>query len=379
MSIAWRATVLRRLHLILGGVLSIPLAIIGLTGSILIFEPQLQPGHDFVRASAGPAQPYAAMIEAARAAAPKDFAPSTIFAPVASGDLASVRFSDPRHPGPGGMEVYLDPATLALRGTVKPGEGWLREVFFFHANAGMRDRTGRDIGGWFGVVMCVLSVTGIIMQFPTRGRWRQAMVMQRGMRGYRFLRHLHGVIGFWFWLVLLVVSFSGVWLSFPQSFNSLTASLGVRDLRPGVAAPKVAPVESATALDVDGAVALAQAARPDLALRTIGLPQRPDQPYRFSLGEAHALPVIIFVDPWRRTIADLRDPRDYTFAETAIASMHAIHDGSGFGFGWRVLVFVSGLLPGLFAVSGVAMWLAKRKLDRATQRSRLMPLGAPGE
>ena len=95
MSIAWRATVLRRLHLILGGVLSIPLAVIGLTGSILMFEAQLQPGSDFAPASAGPAQSYVAMVDAARAAAPKDLAPSTIFAPVNAGDLATLRFSDP--------------------------------------------------------------------------------------------------------------------------------------------------------------------------------------------------------------------------------------------------------------------------------------------
>jgi uncharacterized iron-regulated membrane protein len=379
MSIAWRSTVLRRLHLLLGGLLSVPLAVIGLTGSVLIFEPQLQPGHDFVPASAGPAQRHAAIVEAARAMAPKDFVANTIFAPTAPGDLAVVRFSDPRHPGPGGVEVYLDPSSLAVRGVVKPGEGWLRAIFFFHANAAMRDRTGRAVGGWFGVVMCVLAVTGVIMQFPTRGRWRQAIIMQRGARGYRFLRQLHGVIGFWFWLVLLVVSFSGVWLSFPQNFNALAAKWGIRDLRPGVAAPKVAPIEGAAALDVDGAAALARAARPDLALRTIGLPQRADQPYRVSLGGEHALPAIVSVDPWRRIVIDLRDPRDYSVAERVVASMHAIHDGSGFGRPWRVLVFISGVLPALFAVSGIAMWLAKRKLDRAVRLSRLAPLGAPGE
>ncbi|HEY1506207.1 MAG TPA: PepSY-associated TM helix domain-containing protein [Stellaceae bacterium] len=379
MSIAWRATVLRRLHLILGGVLSLPLAIIGLTGSVLIFEPQLQPGSVFASASVGPAQSYAAMVDAARAAAPKDFTPSAIFAPVVPGDLAQIRFSDPRRPGPGGVEVYLDPSILAVRGVVKPGEGWLREIFFLHANAGMRDRNGREIGGWLGVVMCVLAITGIVMQFPTRGRWRQAMVVQRGAQGYRLLRQLHGMIGFWFWLMLLMVSFSGVWLSFPQTFNALTANAGVRDLRPGVAAPKVTPVEGVIPVDIDGAVALAHAARPDLSLRTIGLPQRADQPYRMTLGEAHALPVIVFVDPWRRNIADLRDPHDYSLAERIVASMHALHDGSGFGWGWRVLVFISGLLPALFATSGIAMWLTKRRLDRATRHVQLTPIGAPGE
>jgi uncharacterized iron-regulated membrane protein len=379
MTIAWRATVLRRLHLILGGVLSIPLAVIGLSGSILMFEPQLQPGTDFVAASAGPMQSYAAMVNAARAVAPKDFAPNSIAVPTKPGDLAQIRFADPRHPGPGGVEVYLDPSTLAVRGVMKPGEGWLREIFFLHANAGTRDRNGRAIGGWFGVVMCVLAVTGIIMQFPTQRRWRQAMTIDRCARGYRLLRQLHGVIGFWFWIVLLVVSFSGVWLSFPQAFNALAANGGVRDLRPGAAVPRVAPIENATPLDVDGAVALSRAASPALTLRTIGLPQRADQPYRLSFGEAHALPVIVFVDPWQRKVADLRDPSDYAMAERVVASMHAIHDGSGLGAAWAVLVFISGLLPALFAVSGIGMWLAKRRLDRVAQRSRFAPLGAPGE
>jgi uncharacterized iron-regulated membrane protein len=378
MSIAWRGTVLRRLHLALGGLRSVPLAVIGLTGSVLIFEPQLQPGHDFAAADAGPAQSFAAMVDAARAAAPAGFAPSTVVAPVADGDLAMLRFTDPHHPGPGGVEVYLDPSSLVPRGTVKPGEGWLREIFFLHANMGTHDRNGREIGGWFGVVMCVLAVTGIIMQFPSRRRWRQAMTIQRGAYGYRLLRQLHGAAGFWFWLVLLVVSFSGAWLSFPQGFNGFAAAWGARDLRPGVAVPGVGPVEGATPLDIDGAVALVRAARPDLTLRTIGLPQRADQPYRMTLGDAHALPVIVFVDPWQRTIVGLHDPHDYSFAERAVASMHAIHDGSGFGWGWSVLVFISGLLPALFATSGVAMWLAKRRLDRAVRRT-IEPLGVPGE
>ncbi len=90
-------------------------------------------------------------------------------------------------------------------------------------------------------------------------------------------------------------------------------------------------------------------------LRSIGLPQRADQPYRMTFGEAHAPPVIVFVDPWQRKIADLRDPRDYSWAERVVASMHAIHDGSGFGSGWRVLVFISGFLSATFAISGVAM------------------------
>lgn len=375
----FRTTWLRRLHLCIGSLLSVPLVMIGLTGSILVFEPELQPGAALGAASPGPSRDLGAIFDAARAAVPDGFAPSLFSPPAAAGELAMLRAGDPRHPGPGGLEIYVDPASLALRGTVKSGEGWLREIFFLHTNMGEHDRSGRALGGWAGVAMCVLAVSGIVMQFPSRRRWRQAVLIQRGARGYRLLRQVHGVIGFWFWLLLLIVSFSGVWLSFPQTFNDMAGSLGLRDLRPMAAAPHVTPARDTAPLDIAEVAALAQAALPDLPLRSIALPQRADQPYRVSLGAEHALPVVVFVDPWQRRVAALRDPRDYSFAERAVASMHAIHDGSGFCWVWRALVFASGLLPALFATSGIAMWLAKRRLDRAARLARLAPFGAPGE
>jgi uncharacterized iron-regulated membrane protein len=121
------------------------------------------------------------------------------------------------------------------------------------------------------------------------------------------------------------------------------------------------------------------AAAPGKPLRWISIPARADQPYRVTLGEAHSLATVAFVDPFVQRVTELRDPRDYAFAERIVASMHAIHDGSGLGVWWRALVFFSGLLPVIFAVSGILMWVGKYRTRRKMTRDRFDIASAPGE
>lgn len=378
---AWREYILRRFHLSIGAVLAVPLVTIGLTGSLLVFESELRAWMEPApRATGvGSAQPLAAIIAAAREAAP-GLVPTLVAPSQAAGDPASVRLAEPaRGPGPGGITVFVDPATLAILGVAHPNDSLLRQIFLLHANLLQQDRSGRDIVGWFGVAMCVLGLSGLVLWWPARRQWRGAFTVQSGARGAMLLRQIHGAVGIWSLAVFLVVSFSGVWLAFPQSFNGVAAAwLGLRDVRPGFGVGLVKPQPGIAPLDADGAAALAAASVPGAQLRSLNLPLRADQPFRAVLRRAQdgALPIIAFVDPWQRRVIELRDPSGYSPAERLVASMHAIHEGSAFGWGWRALVFLSGLLPALFATSGIWMWLLKRRLRR---HRRAAAAWAPGE
>ena len=44
-----------------------------------------------------------------------------------------------------------------------------------------------------------------------------------------------------------------------------------------------------------------------------------------------------------------------------------IHEGSHSGVVWQVLVFLCGILPALFTVTGVLIWLRKRKAKRVLE------------
>jgi uncharacterized iron-regulated membrane protein len=66
-------------------------------------------------------------------------------------------------------------------------------------------------------------------------------------------------------------------------------------------------------------------------------------------------------------VIEVLDPREYSIGERILAWQHAVHAGQALGWVWKLLVFLCGLLPLLFAVSGVTMW----RLRRARSGSQL--------
>jgi uncharacterized iron-regulated membrane protein len=378
--------ILGLIHLWIGLILCLPLAIIGLTGSVLVFEHELEDlfGPEPQRASDGPSRPIAEIVEAAGAAAPKGFAPLFFVAPEEAGDPAVVRFGQPGRGGPGGgVQVLVDPAALTVLGRRSPNnQSLLRQIFLLHANLLVRDRSGREVVGWLGIVMLALGVSGLVLWWPRAGRWRAAFSVKRGARGVRLHRDLHGATGIWGLVVFIVVSFSGVYLAFPQTTGAVIKSvMPARDLRATAQAIRVQPVRGAERMSADAAVAMAQAAVPDAEFRAVALAGRPDQPYRVSLappGHEHGAPIIaVFVDPWAQRVIEVRDPRAYNAGETVMAWQHALHAGAGLGWVWKVLVFLSGLLPTLFAITGFSMWMLKRRSRRTAAARAASQVAVP--
>ena len=360
-----------QIHLWIGLLLCVPLVLIGLTGSILVFEDELRAVFSSA-AQSQPGEPHrvAEIVAAARAAAPPSLAPLSYAAPAAPGRLASVRLAPSGRPANSGaaIRIDVDPVSLAVFPNVP--DDFLRQVFYLHSTLLMKNREGRQIIGWFGVAMLVMAVSGLVNWWPRRTAWRNAFIVARKSRGARLLRELHGMAGIWGLAVFVIVSFGGVYLAFPETVRSvIDPVLPARDLRAVAAAVKVQPVKDAEPLGIDGAVELAQASVKDARLAFVFLPAKSDQPYRIALlragQERLETPVTVLVDPWAHRVVETLGPSQFSAGETILAAQHAMHSGHGFGLVWKVLVFLSGLLPALFAVSGVALWWLRRRLAGA--------------
>ena len=357
--------VLRLAHLWLGLILCIPLVLIGLTGTILTFDRAFE-AHPVL--AAGEAHGATEIVAAAAKAAPAGQVPSFFIPPAEPGAAATVRFSQPGKGGPArGAMISVDPVSLAVLDTAGPG-GFLRQVHMLHANLLIGTREGRSVVGWLGVVMLAMGISGLVIWWPRPGRWRAAFAVARTARGVRLHRELHGAVGIWGLLVFITVSFSGVWLAFP---DTMAAMAGAEAAAPP---PKVQHTEGAQGhaqggIDIDRAIALAQAGLAEGVVRNVGLPMRPDQPFRINMahkGDADGAPAVtVFVDPWAARVIESRDPSTLAAPLRFAAWQRALHTGMGLGPVWHVLVGLTGFLPLLFAVTGVSMWLMKR---RARQR-----------
>jgi uncharacterized iron-regulated membrane protein len=356
-----------RVHLWVGLSLCVPLVILGLTGSALVFEDELRTifgpaaGHE---AAVGALRPASEIVTAARAVAPAGFLALGYTAAVPGG-LALVRMAPPRRDVPGTDVVRINIDPVSLETFPEPPNSWLRQIFFLHSTLLMKNREGRQLAGWLGVAMLIMGASGLINWWPCRSQWRDAFSVSRHGRGFRLYRELHGAAGIWGVAVFLIVSFAGVYLAFPETVRgAVDLVLPARDLRATANAIKVLPVAGEKPIGIDEAIDLAQAQFPGAAPAFAFLPTRPDQPYRIGLlrpdQDRRAPAIAVFVDPWTRRAIEALDPHQFSLGERILAWQHSIHSGQGFGWVWKILVFLCGLLPLFFALSGVAMWWLKR-------------------
>ena len=367
---------LGQIHLWSGLILCLPLVLIGLTGSILVFQEEIEALTATISPASGDGeiQSVGAMIAAAEKAvadsAMKGSKAVAVTLPKEPGSPAIIRMAAPRTGsggGPGsGSQIWLDPVTLSVLDIRQPGGSFMMILHRLHANLMIGGRDGRIVVGWLGVVMLALGASGIVIWWPRNGRWREAFGVKWRARPLRLNRDLHGAVGIWGLAVFTVVSFSGVYLAFPQVITAGIGSLlPTPDLRGQDAQLKAAPIAGQAPIDIDEVVALARQQEPSAVLRSIVLPTRKDQPYRLTLAQpaqADGAPLAtLYIDPWSQRILANRNPADYSLGESILAWQRPLHEGAGLGWIWRILVFCSGLLPLLFSITGVTMWLLKRR------------------
>jgi len=362
---------LRQVHLWITVVLCLPLVVLGVTGSILVFRDEignlLEPPPRLI-VETGEPHAVAEIIVAVRARIDNEFAPVLYEAPNAPEQPASLRFValGGAAKGPRIIDVLVDRVTLDFVTLQYTIPGFLRVIIRLHGNL-LMGRAGRVYVGWFGLAMLVLAFSGLILWWPGRKRWRAAFLVKRGARGLRLYRDLHGAIGIWTFVVLITVSFTGVYLVFPQ-----TVGAGIKRLLPSRDTDNPAPIvrdEGAQRIDADRAIAIALSTTPRARLISIGLPTQPEQPYRVSLarpGDGRDVPEVVALINSSGTLIELIDPRRFGPAQTVLAWQRAVHFGQGLGWVWRILVCVSGLLPAIFAYTGLAMWLIPRRARRRT-------------
>lgn len=362
------------IHLWIGLILCLPLVVLGISGSYLTyhdtFDAWLSDGGAKVAAE-GPHRPAVDIAKAATAAAPEGYSAVMLTLPEGDGDAATVRiapqgagFRDPR-----AKTLAIDPVSLDVLGEAG-GRALLTGIMHdLHGHLMWRG-PGRQIVGWLGVAMFILGVSGLVIWWPKPGKLRAALTIKKGARGYRLHRDLHGVFGFWGLSVFVLVTFTGIYIVFPQFISPMFGASTDSGDRPQQV--RVKSLEGVAPMTLAEMTEVAVAKVPDAELVSVMMPFRPGTPARarFAVpGSAEGAPgITVSLDPWRRTVVEINDPRDFDVPQTLQAWQRPLHSGLGWGPIWQALVFVSGLLPLLFSITGIYMWVLKRRARKRSGR-----------
>ena len=349
-----------QLHLWSGLSLGVVFVLLGLSGSIAMFWPIFQaPPPVTVTSASIPALEKGLSAARTTVAAPND-ADATITLPDDVDDPVRIHFGAPRGSGreidlP---DVVTDPASGRVLAIYRPrAPAWFRIIEGFHSHLSVSG--GRIYEGWIGLLMALLGLSGLYLWWPKARQWKYGFIVRRKAKGLRFHRELHGAVGIWTLAIYMVVTVTGVGICFPLVSRSIiTFAAGGGPVMPRYSeqTPTVLAF-GARRMGPDAAFALASTSAGERIVQVV-MPGKPDQPIRATPGLLGN--PTIYIDPYRSAVIRTSSPPPSKI-DNIQRMMGRLHEAIGLGPVYMVLVFVSGLTPLIFFVTGLVMWIKKRK------------------
>ena len=346
-------TLIRNVHLFVGLAAGAFVVILGVTGSIMEFEPEL---NRFVHPRLSYVTPDARVLPLSEigtiVSQRFNGEPVVAFLPSTSPRLSSQALL------PSGI-AYVNQHTGEILGERIRGQTFLGYVRSLHVRLASGD-FGRIVLKWSAMAMLVSLASGLYLWWPLK------RIRVQGKRGRRRLWFdLHSSIGFLTLLPLAVLAGTGVVLGFDAQITPLI--FRVTGSRPTQFQNWEVhkPTPGAKLLAPDEAVAIARTYMPGAAPYRVQMP---------NYGGAYQIaflypqdPVVgdrnvVIVDPYDGSVLSLSRSSQLSRGERALAMNEAIHTGSVWGMPSRILAWLASAIAPVQFASGVILWLQRKKL-----------------
>jgi uncharacterized iron-regulated membrane protein len=352
--------VVLKIHLYLGLLAAIFLVILGLTGSIMAFEGDidhwLHRGRWYV--TAGPrALPEGGLID-------------KVERQVAPARVGTVQLSPQRN------RAQIMQLTDHSAITVNPYDGsilsritgptrtqrMLGSIHQIHLRLATDGRSaiapaGKIIISYAGLILCLLVPTGLVLWWRTK----RASIQWSGSWLHRSF-DLHRAIGIYAGLFLWIAAVTGILIGFDfgeKAIYSLTHSARPSFGRP----PQAAPVPGATPIGVDQAMEIAHQTMPSASIENLSMPLNAKAAFNIVMrapeetsGSAHSS---VTVDPYTGKVLQVHDFLTDSQGYRWIRFNRSIHTGDIWGLPGHVLVSLSSLLLVAMVGTGFVIWWKK--------------------
>lgn len=253
----------------------------------------------------------------------------------------------------GGTAVFVNQYTGEILGA-RSGPTWLSQVHQLHLRL-LAGETGKTIVSWAGVLMLLLTISGLYLWWPVK---RVSVNWAAGGRRRWF--DLHNTIGVFGFLFLFTLALTGSVIGFETvtspAFYRLTYS------QPYPFAVPVTPKPGAQMVTPDDAIAEARIAMPGAAPIGVSAPN-PKSAYRVAMrfpeDRTPGGRTRVFVDPYTAA-AVLAESSRTTAGGTRIINLNrAIHTGDVFGVPSKILMSLTSVAAVAQVITGLAMSIRK--------------------
>lgn len=341
-------TFLLNLHLWAGLVTGIPLAIVGVSGSFLVFggeiERLLNPRLNYVTRG-GARLSLQAIADAAQRTNPREpvVGLNASFEP----NRASVAMLRNR------IYVYVNPYSGEILGAKSIEDVIQRKAFLIHT----RMMAGTP-GNW--LVIASTALTAFIVSTGLVLWWRRKILTVKTRASWKRVNFdLHNVLGLYAAPIVLLLALTGLLIAFEGTALFAKLVKMPPPERPPQSAP-IADARNARRLSFDEAAALGARTLPEAQITFIAMPLTPNGPItvyaQFPEDPGEIGKSRVFLDQHTGKVLLVKSTREATSMGHFLDLVEPIHFGDVFGMTSMIIVFIVGLFLTGQIVAGVLIW-----------------------
>jgi uncharacterized iron-regulated membrane protein len=276
--------------------------------------------------------------------------------------------------GDRGPTLFLNPYTGAVLGEFNKQQSFFHFIEEIHRGL-VAGRVGKLIMGINSIIFLFILGTGIVLWWPAaRTMFTQRLQIKWGSSWKRLNHDFHIVLGFYTSLFLFIMALTGVGMSFDwvgKTINTLTHSPQQR-MEP----PTSAAAEPGTAaFGADAALAFARQQAPDAESYSVQLPKEPTGSIQVGILRPGAVTERATDDMYldQHTGQVLRQQ---AYAEKPVGQrirglFKPIHTGDIFGWPSKLVALAVVLLGATFPITGTILWLNRTRKTKKKGQSRV--------
>lgn len=350
---------LLNLHLCAGLIAAVFLLILGVTGSIMVFEDEIDHALNARLTWVTPA-PQRLLLTELKSRLEKAYPGYQVggFGLSTRKDIAYSAFlaSAALHKGFG---VAFDQYTGRILGTSDESNNFTGNLHQFHLRL-LAGRTGATILGWVAVFLLFLSISGLILWWP-----RKIFQVNWHASGRRITFDLHNALGIYSSVFLLLFSLTAIVIHWEEPASKLAERLTNSPPQQRIPDPSPPP-PGAVPLDPETLLGIAQKTAPGARATVLALAGDPREPVRIIMKYPEdgtpAGRTNIYLDAYAGKILFAQTSRNAPVSFKIVKLWNReIHTGDIFGWPTRILASFFSLMLPVMAITGPLIWWQRRR------------------
>ena len=259
------------------------------------------------------------------------------------------------------LEVFVDPVTGEILGD-RPWRTVMQVTRQFHIEL-LAGNIGKKITGFMALFLVATVIVGVVLWWPKNGKYKRALQFRKTSPTPRLIRDLHNVFGMYFLIGFVLVSMTGLVMIFPRQADVV---VGLFLDTPGN--PSLFSISEPTE-DKPGLQAIYEEMDrhfPGHVPTEIYYPRSKRSAWGYFFEPAGLSYTIYtgaaFVDQYSGKMVDVFDPQTQGAGRSLVGLWARYsHSGQMFGMTGRLIVFGAGIAFAALFGTGLYIWLRKRR------------------